>query len=102
MRKMILGALFLLATAAAMADSSDESFLAIDDNYWLDVTGSWVASDVTMKVLTEDLKPLGPAAVFAGDFIYEDIHNPSQGRYWADLGLDALGCGLSYMINIKW
>ncbi|HTC20265.1 MAG TPA: hypothetical protein VK859_05410 [bacterium] len=101
MKKMILAALFLLATAAARADSED-SFLSIDDNYWLDVTGSWVVSDVALKVLPEDLKPLGPAVVFAGDFVYEDIHNPSEGRYWADLGLDALGCGLSYVINIKW
>jgi hypothetical protein len=99
MRKVILVSTFLLAAGAARAD---DTFIGIDDNYWFDMTGSWVASDVAMKILPQDLKPVGPTVVFVGDFIYEDIHNPSQGRYWADLGLDALGCGLSYVINIKW
>ncbi len=98
MKKSFLAFCFCLAAGAARADS----FLGVQDNYWFDVTGSWAASDVTMKILPEDLKPVGPAAVFLGDFIYEDIHNPSQSRYFADLGLDALGCGLSYLINIKW
>ena len=101
MKKILLAVLFLLAATAAKADSS-ATFLGVDDNYWFDVTGSWAASDVTLKILPEDLKPVGPSAVFLGEFIYEDIHNPSQARYFADLGLDALGCGLSYLINIKW
>jgi hypothetical protein len=101
MKKLVLIFCFLSAAGAAAADSN-ASFLGVDDNYWLDFTGSWVASDVTMKILPPDLKPFGPSAVFLGDFLYEDFHNPSQPRYFADLGLDALGCGLSYFINIKW
>jgi hypothetical protein len=96
---LILG--FLLVAGGAKAGDGPD-FLGVADNYWFDFTGSWVASDVTMKVLPEDLRPLGPTAVFAGDFIYESINNPSEDRLIKDLALDAAGCGLSYLFNIKW
>ena len=101
MKKFFLVFGFLLVAGGAKADSTP-NFLGMDDNYWFDLTGSWVAGDVTMKVLPEDLKPLGPTAVFAGDFIYESINNPSEDRLIKDLALDAAGCGLSYLFNIKW
>jgi hypothetical protein len=92
---------FLLAAGAAEAGDGPD-FLGVNDNYWFDFTGSWVASDMTMKILPEDLKPLGPGAVFVGDFIYEEINRPSEDRYIKDMALDIAGCGLSYLFNIKW
>ncbi len=101
MRKLFLALALWLAAGGAQA-AYYHSFLGMDDYYWFDLTGSWVVSDVTTKVLPEDLKPLGPCAVFAGDAIYEGLKNPTPNDIGLDLALDAAGCGLSYIINIKW
>ncbi len=102
MKKIFLILGFLLAASEAQASASDHQFLGVNDVYWFDLTGSWVASDITMKVLPQDLKPLGPSAVFLGDFIYEDVRHWNSSRYGVDLSLDALGCGLGYLFEIKW
>lgn len=102
MKKPFLAlALWLAAQSAGAAYY--HSFLGMDDYYWFDMTGSWVATDVTMKVLPEDLKPLGPCAVFAGDLVYEGLKNPEETKdIPLSLILDAGGCGLSYLMNVKW
>ncbi len=101
MKKLALALGFWIAAGGAGA-AYYHSFLGMDDYYWFEMTGSWVASDVVVKVLPQDLKPFGPGVVFAGDIVYEGFKSPTPSDVGLDLLMDATGCGLSYLINIKW